>query len=50
MSFRRPSLHNIPELNRLVEEIIKRPPDAKDDASIELKSVYIKYTEYSEIV
>ena len=51
MSFRsQTGLHYIPELNRLIEELRTKPIEGKEAASIELKSVYIKYSEHSDMV
>ena len=40
----------IPELNRLIEEIRTKNVEGKERASIELKSIYLKYPEASEEV
>jgi len=51
MSFRsQNSLYNIPEFNRLIEELRTRNLEGKEAASVELKSVYVKYSEHHEMV
>jgi len=51
MNFRNQApLHYSTELNRLIDEIRLKPIDGKESASIELKRVYMKQTEWSEQV
>ena len=50
MSTRRNSLMLLPEISLIFEDIRTKPDDVKEKASIELRSVFSKYTEQSEEV
>lgn len=49
-STKKNSLMNLPEISRIFEDIKSKSDDGKEKASLDLRSIYSKYTEQSEEV